>query len=122
MSKALIIYRKQINAWAEAKRIGGFVYDGHVWQSRPVDIDNLRDAKAAVDDGIPLPFPTWRTASNVEVPADGAYVKAIYRAWGQHKAAIYATAWEAKERLAEGTDPDVVVAGLDADYDAALAE
>jgi hypothetical protein len=121
MSKALLIYRDRINTWAARKREGGFSHGGHRWQSRPVDVDNLRDAVAAINEGDPLPFSTWRTADNQDVPADASYVKAIYRAWGEHKAAIYAVSWEAKARLADGVDPDAVVADLDADYDAALS-
>lgn len=102
--------RKEITDECQAAIDGGFLFDGHRFDSDPRSQTNIIGTANAVQAGIALPADfTWRTQDNINVPMDGPGLIALGAALLAHVSEQYAKSWALKGQI-EGAS----VSGLDA--------
>lgn len=92
-----------------------FTFEGVAYDGDAAAKENISDAAAGVDDGLPLPDGfTWRTFDNEDVPMTGSDVLALAKAFraaaNLHKFTMHAIA----RALKDGAEGDLTNAQLDA--------
>ena len=112
VEEAKTLKRKEINDFRDAIVNGGFVYQGHVFDSDMLARTNITDNQTSITAGLVLPDGfTWRSKFNEDIPFDNAgfiafyfasvaWVDRIFRASWYHKAQI--------DALTGGTDTETI--------------
>jgi hypothetical protein len=98
-----------INAARDQAMLAGVTWNGHVWDSDQLSIDNVTSAVAGFSAGIPLPQGfVWRTKDNINVPVLLQDLVGIGAALMQFRYIVYQKSWDLKAEINAATTADEV--------------
>lgn len=102
--------RAIINSARDNVIFGGFLFDGHVYQSDPNSQTRITNSATSVVGTALLPTNfVWRTKDNVDVPMDEITMVALSAALQNHIASILAVSRELKDAIAVSDNPESIL-------------
>lgn len=104
------IQRSIINAARDNVIFGGFMFDGHIYQSDQNSQVRISNAATSVIGTANLPTNfVWRTKDNVDVRMDEVTIVALSAALQNHVASILAVSRELKDLIQNSNEPESIV-------------
>lgn len=102
--------RAVINAARDTVIFGGFLFDGHIYQSDTNSQIRITNSAASVvgSAGLPPNF-VWRTRDNVDVPMDEITMVALAAGLQNHIASVLAVSRQLKDAIAISNNPESIV-------------